>query len=65
MEEEELGQEVEVEVVVEIAWERRGQQWYKHYPLPTARLQLRENHTAAAAATLVTTGTSCSVLRNV
>lgn len=52
-------------VVVEVAWERRRQQWSKRCPLPTARLQLPENHTAAAAVMLVTTGIRLSSLRNV
>lgn len=52
----ELEQEVVV-LVVEVAWERRGQRWSKHCPLHIARSQLLENHTAAAVAMLVTTGT--------
>lgn len=59
-----MEEEVEQEAVGEIAWERRGQQWYKHCLLPTARLQLPENHTAAVAAMLVTTGTNFRALRN-
>lgn len=55
----ELEQEQEV-VEVEQAWERRGQQWSKHFLLLTARSQLPENHTAAAAAMQVTTGINSS-----
>ena len=46
---------------VQVALEKRGQQWSKRCPLPTARSQLPENHTAAAAAMLVTTGTGSSL----
>lgn len=49
-------EQVMVVLVVEVAWERRGQQWSKHCPLHIARSQPLENHTAAAAAMLVTTG---------
>lgn len=51
--------------MVEVAWERREQQWSKRCPLPTARSQLPENHTDAAAAMPATTGMSSSLLRNV
>lgn len=46
--------------VLELALERRGQR-SKCCPPPIARSQLPESHTAAAAATPVTTGTSSSI----
>lgn len=50
-------------VAVELVPETRGRHRSKRCPLPTARSQLPESHTAAAAAMLVTTGKSCSSLR--
>lgn len=49
-------------VAAELVLERIGRQRSKRCPLPTARSQPPESHTAAAAAMLVTTGKSCSSL---